>query len=98
MGADARSRRIAVVADAFLPRLLDRLEKERWGVIQLPPGDLDADTAAAWLDQVAEHVAEFERTGYTLVHVSDGVYDDALADALRKVGAPALRKAGAELS
>ncbi len=98
MRTDARSRRIAVVADALLPRLLDRLEAGRWGVIQLPPGDLDAETAAAWLDQVAEHVAEFERSHYALVHVSDGLYDDALAKALQRVGAPCLRKAGADLS
>lgn len=98
MGGDARSRRIAVVADALLPKLLDRLEAERWGVIQLPPAELDAETAAAWLEQVAEHVAEFQRNGYAVVHVSDGFHDDALADALRTVGARSLPRAGDGLS
>ena len=98
MRSDARSGRVAVVADAFLPKLLDRLEVGRWGVIQLPPEGLDGATAAAWLEQVAEHVAEFARGGYTLVHVADGLYDDALADALAEVGMPALPRAGDELS
>ena len=93
MGGDGRCGRVAVVANALLPEALDRLEQEGWGAIQLPPAELDAETAAAWLEQVAEHVAEFERNGYTLVHLSDGVQDEALAHALRAAGAAPLADA-----
>ena len=86
MAEDARSRQVAVVEDVLLPGAIDVLEEERWGVIQLPPDGLDEQTVQLWLEQVAEHVAEFRRNGYALVLISDGRHDRALADALRAIG------------
>ena len=82
VGADPRSRKIALVADSLLPSLLDRLDGEGFGVIQLPPAGLDRETAALWLEQVAEHVAEFVRNDYEVVLVDDGEYGEPLQRAL----------------
>lgn len=79
MGGDPRSRRVAVVADSLLEQRLEELEREGWGVIQLAPAGLDADTVALWLEQVAEHVAEFLRNGYEVVLLDDGSNTRALA-------------------
>ena len=79
--SDPRSRRIAVVADSLLEPLLDELAREGFGVIQLPPAGLDPETVRAWLEQVAEHVAEFRRNDYEVVLASDGLYAERL-DAL----------------
>ena len=73
--ADPRGRRVAVVADSLLEGLLPQLQRRGYGVIQLPPAGLPADVAAEWLEQVAEHVEEFLRTGYDVVLADDGVYD-----------------------
>ena len=77
--SDVRGRRVALVADSLLERLLDPLSAEGYGIIQLPPDGLDDGTVAAWLEQVAEHVEEFQRTGYEVVLASDGRHDAALA-------------------
>ncbi|HKP19582.1 MAG TPA: hypothetical protein VJT84_13995 [Gaiellaceae bacterium] len=76
--ADARSRRVAVVADSLLEPLLDELRAQGYGVIQLPPAGLDRDTALAWLEQVGEHVAEFRRNDYEVVLADDGAYTEEL--------------------
>ncbi len=86
--SDPRSRRVAVVSDARLAPSLARLEQEGFGVIQLPPAGLDPETTTAWLEQVAEHVAEFSRNDYEVVLVADGEHADELAAALRALGAP----------
>ena len=39
-----------------------------------------------WLEQVAEHLAEFTRTGYEVVLVDDGCWEHALTEALAAVG------------
>jgi hypothetical protein len=78
IGADPRSRKIALVADSLLPKLLDRLDADGYGVIQLPPSGLDAETVTLWLEQVAEHVAEFLRNGYEIVLADDGTCAEAL--------------------
>jgi hypothetical protein len=75
MKGDVRGYQVAVVADSLLDRLLPVLEEERWGVIQLPPKGLDAETSAAWLEQVEEHVAEFRRNDYALVVLDDGSHE-----------------------
>ena len=67
--------------------ILDLLAEEGWGAIQLPPAGLDDETTASWLDQVAEHVAEFRRNDYSLVVL----LDDGL-------GAPELESALAALT
>jgi hypothetical protein len=83
---DPRARRIAVVADSLLGPLLDELEREGFGVIQLPPTDLDGETVAAWLEQIAEHVAEFRRNEYEVVLADDGLHTAELEQALAKLG------------
>ena len=77
--SDVRGRRVALVSDALLEGMLDALAAEGFGIIQLPPDGLDGPTVAAWLEQVAEHVEEFRRTGYEVVLVSAGRHDEALA-------------------
>jgi hypothetical protein len=82
--ADPRGRRVAVVADSLLVPLLDELGAQGYGVIQLPPAGLDRETALAWLEQVAEHVAEFRRNDYEVVLADDGLY----AQELEALGLP----------
>jgi hypothetical protein len=77
--SDPRGRRIAVVADSRLDELLDELGAEGYGIIQLPPADLEPRTTAAWLEQVAEHVEEFRRNDYEVVLAGDGLHADELA-------------------
>jgi hypothetical protein len=83
---DPRARRIAVVADSLLGPLLDELDREGFGVIQLPPAELDRETVAAWLEQTAEHVAEFLRNEYEVVLADDGLYTAELEQALATLG------------
>jgi hypothetical protein len=85
LGADPRSRKIALVADSLLPSLLDRLDDDGYGVIQLPPAGLDDEAARLWLEQVAEHVTEFLRNEYEVVLADDGEYGAALREALSGV-------------
>jgi hypothetical protein len=84
--SDPRARRIAVVADSLLEPLLDELDREGFGVIQLPPAGLDSETVEAWLEQTAEHVAEFKRNGYEVVLADDGLYTPDLEQALATLG------------
>jgi hypothetical protein len=88
--SDPRSRRVAVVSDSLLEPLLDELGREGYGIIQLPPTDLDRETAAAWVEQAAEHVAEFRRNDYEVVLADDGSYGSDLAQALAALGVPPL--------
>ena len=89
MDVDARSFRIALVADDLVnPEAdgfdaLEVLRQEDWGVIQLPPAWYTQDVAAPMLEQVAEHVEEFARHGYRIVLVGNR---PGLADALSRVG------------
>ena len=94
VGSDPRSRRMAVVADSLLESLLDPLAQDGYGVIQLPPAGLDDETASLWLEQVAEHVAEFVRNEYTIVLADDGAYEEPLARALGKLGVKPLPRYG----
>jgi hypothetical protein len=87
---DPRSRKVAVVADSLLEQLLDELRDGDFGVIQLPPDGLDAETTAAWLEQTAEHVAEFRRNDYEVVLVDDGAHTEELVAALAEVGVASL--------
>jgi hypothetical protein len=88
--SDPRARRIAVVADSLFEPLLDELGREGFGIIQLPPAGLDTETRAAWLEQNAEHVAEFRRNDYEVVLVDDGLCGSDLAAALDALGVPPL--------
>ena len=87
---DPRSRRIAVVSDSLLEPLLDELDRDGFGVIQLPPAGLDPETVAAWLEQTAEHVAEFRRNAYEVLLADDGLYTSELEQALATLGQPPL--------
>jgi hypothetical protein len=91
---DARARRVAVVADSRLEALLPRLQAEGYGTIQLPPAGLPDEVASAWLDQVAEHVAEFVRTNYEVVLADDGSYAEPLRSKLAALGVAELADAG----
>jgi hypothetical protein len=84
--ADPRGRRIAVVADSRLEALLPELEAGGFGTIQLPPAGLEPDVASEWLEQVAEHVAEFVRTGYEVVLAGDGTNEEELHAKLSELG------------
>jgi hypothetical protein len=86
MRGDARSYRIAVVPDDQLPELLDVLEEQEWGTIQLPPAEVDVATAQLWLEQVAEHVAEFVRNDYAVVLVEGDPRADEFVRALGELG------------
>ncbi|MDR0342046.1 MAG: hypothetical protein LBI49_02840 [Nocardiopsaceae bacterium] len=88
---DARSYRIALVADCYVnpaPGQLDGLAvlaAAGWGVMQLPAGDYPAEVAQQLLAGIAEQVEEFSRHGYTFVLVGDR---DGLAAALAQAGLP----------
>jgi len=86
---DARSRRVAVVADSRLGALLPELTAREYGTIQLPPAGLDQETRGEWLEQVAEHVAEFLRCGYEVVLAGDGRDEDELQAKLMELGVEA---------
>jgi hypothetical protein len=90
MTLDPRSRRVAVVADSLLERLMPELQSRGFGAIQLPPAELEPEVAAAWLEQVAEHVAEFIRNDYEVVLADDGTYDVELNAALAAFNVPQL--------
>ena len=87
---DPRARRIAVVADSLLETTLDELGRNGFGIIQLPPAGLDRETTGAWLEQTAEHVAEFRRNDYEVVLVDDGLLTEGLNAALDVLGVPPL--------
>ena len=86
MTSDPRGRRIAVVADSRLGALLPELRARDYGTIQLPPAELEPEVASAWLDQVAEHVAEFVRHDYEVVLVDDGTSEPELNEKLAALG------------
>ena len=79
-----------MVADSLLESALDDLRAENWGVVQLPPAELDDRAAAEWLSLAAEQVAEYQRTGYELKLVDDGAWREPLAAALARLGAKPL--------
>jgi hypothetical protein len=77
---------VAVVADSRLEGLLPELEERGYGTIQLPPAGLPDEVASDWLDQVAEHVAEFVRNDYEVVLADDGTNAGALRAKLAELG------------
>lgn len=93
MSADPRGRRVAVVADSQLEALLPALQDGGYGTIQLPPADLEPELASAWLDQVAEHVAEFRRHDYEVVLAGDGLHEDELRTKLAALAVEELEPA-----
>lgn len=84
--SDPRARKIAVVADGLLLERLPQLSSDGYGVMQLPPATLDPSTAAEWLEQTAEQIAEYRRNDYEVVLVDDGAWSVELAQALERLG------------
>ena len=75
------------MADSLLEARFDELRDGGWGIVQLPPGELDADDARDWLELAAEQIAEYERTGYELVLLDDGTWAAELERVLAGLGA-----------
>lgn len=86
MSTDPRSEKVAVVAEAQLVELLPVLREAGYGLMQLPPAGLAADTAAESLAQIAEQVAEYRRGGYEVVVAGDGAWCAELNAALGRLG------------
>ena len=95
MDADERACRVALVASELLNPDADSvdalavLERERWGVIQLPAADYPDEVAGPLLEQVAEQAEEFVRNGYALALVGSR---DGLTAALERCNVPAPRQ------
>lgn len=87
---DVRSARIAVVSDDLLTGLLDVFAETGWGTMQLPPAEVDEETARLWVGQTAEHAAEFLRNGYTVVLAGETPWAGELERALAGLDAPTL--------
>jgi hypothetical protein len=91
MKPDARSFRIALVADAYVNPPPDDLDavavaaQTGWGVMQLPADDYPPEVAEPLLAEVAEQMEEFSRHGYGFVLVGERA---GLAEALAHVGVP----------
>jgi hypothetical protein len=92
MKPDARSFRIALVADRYVnpppgapdtPDAVAAATQAGWGVMQLPPADYPAEVTGPLLAEVAEQVEEFSRHGYAFVLVGE---HPGLAEALARVG------------
>ncbi len=75
------------MADSLLEARLDELRDGGWGMVQLPPAELDEDTARDWLELAAEQIAEYERTGHELMLVDDGRWAAELERVLARLGA-----------
>jgi hypothetical protein len=85
---------VAVVADSLLGEKMGELREAGWGVIQLPPAELEPAAAAEWLELAAEQVAEYLRTDYEVVLVDDGRWRTAIDAALAALGAGPLPDLG----
>jgi len=89
MERDARSFRVALVADQFVnppPGGVDGIAaaaQAGWGVVQLPADDYPSQVAHRLLYEVAEQSQEFAKHGYDIV--LDG-QREGLAEALERVG------------
>lgn len=84
--ADPRSEKVAVVPDDALLGLLPTLREAGYGMMQLPPTGLAADTAAEWLEQTAEQIAEYRRNGYRVVLAARGSWSAGLDTELERLG------------
>ena len=89
MKRDARSFRVALVADQFVnppPGGVDGIAaaaQAGWGVMQLPADDYPAPVVQRLLFEVAEQSEEFARHGYDIVLVGQC---EGRAEALARVG------------
>jgi hypothetical protein len=91
MKPDARSFRIALVADRYVNPPSGGLDavavaaQTGWGVMQLPADDYPPEVAEPLLAEVAEQMEEFSRHGYGFALVGERA---GLAEALARVGIP----------
>ena len=92
MSDDPRGRKIALVADSRLEALLPELQAGGFGTIQLPPRELPVGVVSEWLEQVAEHVAEFHHHGYEVVLAGDGTNEQELGQKLGDFGVAPLAR------
>ncbi|HKR68528.1 MAG TPA: hypothetical protein VJT16_06795 [Streptosporangiaceae bacterium] len=89
MERDARSFRVALVADQFVnppPGGVDGITaaaQAGWGVVQLPADDYPSQVAQRLLYEVAEQSQEFAKHGYDIVLVGQR---EGLTEALERVG------------
>jgi hypothetical protein len=89
--SDPRSEKVAVVPEALLVELLPDLRTAGYGLMQLPPADLAAETAAEAVRQLAEQVAEYRRNGYEVVLAGTGVWSAELDAELERLGLEPLK-------
>jgi hypothetical protein len=93
---DARARRVVVVPDSVLnpppgaSEVLSTLAAEGWGVIALPPPELERSARVSWLDNVAEQVVTFLDDDYDVALVN---HEDTTMQAFLAV----LRAAGSSV-
>jgi hypothetical protein len=85
---DARGWRVALVAGELVNGstgvdVLGVLERNGWGLIQLPAAEYPEDVAAPLLEQVAEQTGEFAKHRYQLVVLGSRA---GLAEALAAYG------------
>ncbi len=74
MRGDVCSRCVAIVSDGVVnaaERVFALLARRGRGLMQLLPPRLSEDDARAWIESLAEQVAEFSRNEYALVVVVD---------------------------
>ena len=70
MRGDGRSRRIAIVPDRVLnprpasPTCWRGLPRDGWGVVALPPGELEGEAWQAWAGPIVDQVVTFLADGY----------------------------------
>jgi hypothetical protein len=99
---DARSRRVAIVPDAFVnpppgaPDRLAELAADGWGVVALPPPGVPEPALTGWRAAVVDQITAFMDDGYE-VAIAGGTDAElaALADALRAAGRPVPPRLGA---
>lgn len=83
---DPRSERVAVVPEALFVELLSELRAAGYGLMQLPPAELAASTAAEAVSQLAEQVAEYRRNDYEVVLTGTGAWCAELDAELARLG------------
>ena len=88
--SDPRSEKVAVVPEARFVELLPQLREAGYGLMQLPPADLDPEVAAEWITQMVEQVAEYQRNDYEVVLAARGAWCDELEAAFVGAGLASL--------
>ncbi len=77
---DARSFKVAVVADYFvnprgydkLPdssRVFDILRDSGYGIVKMPPIGISAETASAWVTETVDQIQEYTNRGFRVVMI-----------------------------